>query len=224
MSELLSWFSGRPENRRRYPRRAGGFRAWMALGTNWVSVAGVDISASGVGLLSPQKIDKDESNMRVVVEGKPIMVRAKQVWCIPGTLQGKPVWRYGMQFTGIAADDWDALVRFCSGEAVNVENQAQKELTLVRMKDDDVARLVPARLQSRLLQMLVERRRLAPLEPNKNPLVQYAYGGVRKHRGENLHHLQITSRIYDESSGESRSFDTRFVFDDRGERVEMDER
>lgn len=221
LADLLTWFSGRPENRRRYPRRTGGFRAWFATATGWTALVGVDISASGMGLVSPAKFEKDEVNFRVQVEERAITLRAKQVWCIPGTLQGRQVWRYGVQYTGIAADDWDALVRFCSNESVAQENKAQKELELVRMQADDVARLIPQRLQDRLLVMLVQNRKLAPLEKDKTPLVQYFYGGTIKRNNKTMHRLSIHSRVNDEVSGQQVSFDTRFLFDDSGTDIEM---
>jgi hypothetical protein len=221
LADLLTWFSGRPENRRRYPRRTGGFRAWFATSTGWTALVPVDISASGMGFISPAKFEKDEVNFRIQVEDRAIMLRAKQVRCIPGTLQGKPVWRYGVQFTGIAADDWDALVPFCSNEAVTVDNKAQKELELVRMQADDVARLLPQRLQDRLLGMLVQRRRLAPLEKDKIPLVQYFYGGTVKRNAKTMHRLSIHSRLNDAATGETVEFDTRFLFDDSGSEIEV---
>lgn len=224
--DLLAWFAGRRhENRRRYPRRAGGFRVWVATPTGWIGAGAIDISASGMGLISSEKFVKDEVNLRIVIEDKAIVARAKQVWCIPGTLQGKPVYRYGVSYTGIGADDWDALVRFCNSEPVTVENKAQKELEMVRMQADDVARLIPTRLQERLLTMLVQARRLAPLEKEKTPLVQYSYGGTVKMAGGKLYHrLQIHSRVIDELSGEAVSHNTRFLFDDSGTDIEMDAR
>jgi hypothetical protein len=221
LNDLLTWFSGRPENRRRYPRRAGGFRAWFATSTGWTAVVPVDISASGMGIVAPSKFEKDEVNFRVTIEERPIMLRAKQIWCIPGTLQGKPVWRYGLQYTGIGADDWDALVRFCSNESVNIENKAQQELNLVRMQADDVARLIPQRLQDRLLNILVQRRRLAPIEKDRIPLVQFFYGGAVKRGTKQVHRLSIHSRVNDEISGEQAEFDTRFLFDDSGTDIEV---
>ena len=224
MLELLTWFAGKPENRRRYPRRAGGFRVWFATETGWTLAGGVDISASGMGLISPSKFTKDELNFRIVVEEKAIIARAKQVWCTPGILQGRQVFRYGVQYTGIGADDWDALVRFCNSEPVTVENKAQKELEMVRMQADDVARLVPTRLQERLLGMLVQARRLAPIEKDKTPLVQYFYGGAMKRGTRQMHRLQIHSRVVDDLTGHAVSYDTRFLFDDSGNDIEMDSR
>jgi hypothetical protein len=221
LTDLLTWFAGKPESRRKYPRRSGGFRAWFAGTSGWTAVTPIDISASGMGIIAPSKFEKDEVNFRIVVDDKPILARAKQIWCIPGTLQGKPVFRYGVQYTGISADDWDALVRFCNNEAVNVENKAQKELDLVRMQADDVARLIPARLQERLLAMLVQARRLAPLEKDKIPLVQYFYAGTLKRGGRMMHRLSIHSRLNDDVTGQAHSFDTRFLFDETGTDIEM---
>lgn len=222
--QLLTWFTGRTQNRRRYQRRAGGFRIWFATDSGWVSGTGIDISAGGMGVIVDRELVKGEVNFRLQLEDKAILARAKRIWVSQGTLQGRPVFRYGMQYTGIAADDWDALVRFCNSESVTVENKAQKELEMVRMQPDDVARLIPARLQDRLLTMLVQVRRLAPIEKDKTPLVQYSYGGMTKRSGRPMHRLTIHSRIVDDLTGEGTTHNTRFVFDESGSDIEMDAR
>ncbi|HVA34365.1 MAG TPA: PilZ domain-containing protein [Candidatus Baltobacteraceae bacterium] len=221
LSDLITFFTGSPQNRRKYPRRSGPFKAWTAQGTNWTSVVCIDISGSGLGLVSPIAVGT-EGNFRVMLEERPVLLRAKRIWETPGTLQGKPAWRYGFTFTGISADDWDAVVRFCNNDAVVIENKAQKDLELVRLQADDVARLIPKRLQDQLLKMLVDRRRLAPLD-DKHPLVQYLYGGVVKRANLALHRLVIHSRVRDPVTGETADFDTRFVFDDQGSNVAIDE-
>jgi len=45
----------------------------------------------------------------------------------------------------------------------------------------------PGRLQTRLLQLLVERRRLAPLDERVTPLVQYFYSGIVRHNDKLMH-------------------------------------
>jgi hypothetical protein len=221
LNDLITFFTGAPQNRRKYPRRAGPFPAWVAVGTQWSNCACLDISGSGLGLVSPAALP-DEANIRVQIEGRNVLIRAKRVWQQPGTAQGKPAWRYGMSFTGISADDWDAVIRFCSNESVNVENKAQKELELVRLKADDVARLIPKKLQDQMLMLLVSRGRLAPID-EKTPLVQYAYGGVVKRGGKALHRISVHSRINDELTGEVKAYDTRLLFDDQGGNVQLDE-
>jgi hypothetical protein len=221
LNDLITFFTGSPQNRRKYPRRSGPFKAWTAQGPNWSTVVCMDISGSGIGILSPNAVGT-EANFRVMLETRPVLIRAKRIWETPGTLQGKPAWRYGYSFTGISADDWDAVVRFCQNEAVVVENKAQKELELVRLQADDVARLIPKKLQDQLLAILVERHRLAPLD-DKTPLVQYLYAGIVKRGGIALHRLVIKSRVRDAVTGEITSFDTRFVFDDQGNNVSVEE-
>lgn len=221
INDLITFFTGSPQNRRKYARRTGPFKAWMAQGSNWVTVVCMDISGSGIGVVSPGEAAA-EANFRVMLETRPVLIRAKRIWQSQGTLQGKPAWRYGYAFTGISADDWDAVVRFCNNDAVVVENKAQKELELVRLKADDVDRLLPKRLQDQLLAMLVERRRLAPLD-DKTPLVQFLYGGVIKRGGATMHRLAIHSRVRDPATGDIVSFDTRFVFDDQGNNAAVDE-
>ncbi|HEV7179343.1 MAG TPA: PilZ domain-containing protein, partial [Candidatus Baltobacteraceae bacterium] len=217
----ITFFTGAPQNRRKYPRRAGPFPAWVAVGSTWSTIICLDISGSGMGIVSPGTLG-EEANIRINLEKRNILIRAKRVWQQPGTAKGKPAWRYGLTFTGISADDWDAVVRFCNNGAVNVENKAQQELELVRLQADDVARLIPKKLQDALLAMLVQRGRLAPLN-ERTPLVQYSYGGVIKRGGNALHRLSIHSRVRDDLTGEVKSYDTRFFFDDAGTNVTQED-
>jgi hypothetical protein len=221
LNDLITFFTGAPQNRRKYARRAGPFPAWVAVGTQWTNCACLDISGSGLGVVSPAALP-EEANFRVQLEGRNIVIRAKRVWQQPGTAQGKPAWRYGLTFTGISADDWDAVVRFANNNQVAIENKAQKELELVRMQADDVARLIPKKLQDTMLSMLVQKGRLAPMD-EKTPLVQYAYGGIIKRNGRALHRLSIHSRIHDRLTNEVKAYDTRFLFDDQGNNVQIDE-
>jgi len=221
LNDLITFFTGAPQNRRKYSRRAGPFPAWVAIGNQWANCTCLDISGSGLGMVSGTALP-EEVNLRVQLDGKNVVIRAKRVWQQPGTAQGKPAWRYGLTFTGISADDWDAVVRFSGGgEAVEAENKAQKDLELVKLKADDVARLIPKKLQDMLLHMLVQKGRLAPVD-EKNPLVQYSYGGVIKRQGKALHRLSIHSRVRD-VTGEVKAYDTRFLFDDQGANVTMED-
>jgi hypothetical protein len=221
LNDLITLFTGAPQNRRKYPRRAGPFPAWVAVGQQWTNCACLDISGSGIGMVSPAALP-EEVNVRVQLESRNIVIRAKRIWQQPGQSQGKPAWRYGLTFTGISADDWDAVVRFCNNDQVTIENKAQKDLELVRLKADDVARLIPKKLQDQMLTMLVRKGRLAPID-EKTPLVQYSYGGVLTRNGKALHRLMIHSRLRDDLTGEVKAFDTRFYFDDQGGNVQMDD-
>jgi hypothetical protein len=124
-----------------------------------------------------------------------------------------------MRFTGIPADDWDAIVRYTTDKPVAESNKAQEELTTVRMTPDDTARLLPKELQTRMLQMLVDRRRLAPLDAKVTPLVQYFYSGIVRHNDKLVHRLVIQSKVVGPERDEL--FETRFVFDENGQNVSI---
>ena len=219
IGELLAWFMGKEPNRRKYPRKRKPYRATFSVdaGVTQKPAIGLDISGGGLCVLTQEPVGKDEFEIRANIETRMVRVRAKSVWQDTVSHQGKSVWRYGMRFTGISADDWDAIVRYTTDQAVAESNKAQEELATVRMTPDDANRLLPARLQFRLLQMLVERRRLAPLKENVTPLVQYFYSGVVRHEGKPMHRLTIQSKVVGPEGDEM--FETRFAFDDAGKEV-----
>jgi hypothetical protein len=124
-----------------------------------------------------------------------------------------------MRFTGIPADDWDAIMRYTTDKPVGELNKAAEELAAVRMSADDTSRLLPKDLQDRLLRMLVERRRLAPLDNRTTPLVQYFYSGVVRHNDKLMHRLVIQSKIVGVERDEL--FETRFVFDESGRNIQI---
>lgn len=221
LGDLLAWFIGKGPNRRKYPRKRKPFRATVSLdgGATHKPAIGLDISAGGMCLLTQEPVAAPEYEVRASLDTRVVRVRVKTVWHDTVVHQGKSVWRYGMSFVGVASDDWDAIVRYCSDKPVAEENKAQEELAAVRMTPDDASRLLPTALQQRLLRMLVERRRLAPMQDNVTPLVQYFYAGAVHHDGRLMHRLTIQSKVVGPEGSEL--FDTRFMFDDKGESVQI---
>jgi hypothetical protein len=67
--------------------------------------------------------------------------------------------------------------------------------------------------------MLVERRRLAPLQENVTPLVQYFYSGVVRHQDLLVHRLTIQSKVVGPEGNEM--YESRFVFDDQGSNIQI---
>jgi hypothetical protein len=78
---------------------------------------------------------------------------------------------------------------------------------------------LPKDLQTRLLTMLVERRRLAALDPKVTPLVQYFYSGIVRHNDKLVHRLVIQSKLV--GADRDELFETRFVFDEDGKNVQI---
>jgi hypothetical protein len=221
LDELLGWFTGKEPNRRKYPRKRKPYRATVSVdaGVSQRPAIGLDISGGGLCLLTQEPTGMDEFEVRATIDTRVLRMRAKSVWQDTVTHQGKSVWRYGMRFTGISADDWDTIIRYTTDQPVQEVNKAQEELVSVRMTPDDANRLLPVQLQRKLLALLVERRRLAPLQENVTPLVQYFYSGVVRFNNQLMHRLTIQSKVVGTEGAEM--YETRFVFDDQGSKIEM---
>lgn len=221
LDELLGWFTGKEPNRRKYPRKRKPYRATVSVdsGVSQKPAIGLDISGGGLCLLTQEPTGRDEFEIRATIETRVLRMRGKSVWQDTVSHQGKSVWRYGMRFTGISADDWDAIIRYTTDKPVAETNKAQEELVSVRMTPDDASRLLPVNLQRRLLAMLVERRRLAPLLDNVTPLVQYFYSGVVRYNNELVHRITIQSKVVGPEGAEM--YETRFVFDDAGSNIQI---
>jgi hypothetical protein len=219
LPELLAWFTGKDVNKRKYPRKRRPYRASYSLdGKSQKAAIGLDLSGGGCCILTQENVASKEFQLLCVIEQRTVRLRAKTVWADNVTHQGRKVWRYGMQFTGIPADDWDAIIRYTTDKPVADSNKIAEDLTKVRLTPDDTARLLPLALQNRLLQMLVQRGKLAPLDERPTPLVQYFYSGIVKHQGKPLHRLMIQSKIANHD-GEPELFETQFVFDDAGSNI-----
>ncbi len=160
LDELLGWFTGKEPNRRKYPRKRKPYRATVSIdGAIQKPAIGLDISGGGLCLLTQEPTGRDEFEVRATIDTRVLRMRGRSVWQDTVTHQGKSVWRYGMRFTGISADDWDAIIRYTTDKPIEEDNKAQEELVSVRMTPDDANRLLPIALQQLLLSMLVERRR-----------------------------------------------------------------
>ena len=222
MIDLL--FGNKNKDKRRHTRREKAFSADWAPGQGAapITVIGIDVSASGLGILARDEIKPDEFIMRIKLDERVIPVRVKKARTLPGMLQGQKAFRYGLEFVSISADDWDAVVRWSKGGSANdAGNKVKQDLEMVRMSADDADRLMPVELQTRLLNGLTRRGRLAPLTPNQQPLVQYFYGGTVKRNNMMMHRLAIVSRVVDPNADAPAEFRTMFYFDENGGHIEM---
>jgi hypothetical protein len=216
ITELLGWFAGKDANKRKYPRKKKPFRASYILdGKTQKPGIGLDISAGGVGFIAQEKIEIKDFEMLIQVKDRVMRVRATVRREEPALYQDKKVYRYGMVFSGIAADDWDTIVRYTTDKPIGDTNKAAEEIEQIRMTPDDTARLLPLALQNRMLGMLVQRGRLAALDPKQTPLVKYFYSGIVRHEGRPMHRLLIQSKILG-MDGVPQLFETQFIFDDSG--------
>ena len=224
LSDLMGWFSGKGQNRREHQRVKKGYKAAYTLdGTTWQPAIGVDLSDEGMCILTQTELGGDKAfQVRATLDARIVNMRCVPVWNNRVNHNGKAVVCYGLKFVGIAADDWDAVVQFISGDEKledKEQNKAQEQLAEVKMKDDDVARMLPKAFQMKLFLELVKRNRLAAPQEDENPLVQFEYGGVAPWRGKNMHRLTIHSKIVSFDGKKTERFSTRFMFDDTGKNL-----
>src|SRR3982074_892962 len=107
LPELLAWFTGKEQNRRKFPRKRKPYRAAYSIdGKSTRAAIGLDISGGGLCILTQEPVGRDEFEVRIVLDERNLRVRARTVWHDNVQHQGRKVWRYGMRFTGIPADDW----------------------------------------------------------------------------------------------------------------------
>ena len=214
LAELVGWFAGRDENRRRYPRVRKEYAVQYAIdGRTWLPAYGVDASGGGLGIVIDKQLGTMRFDVRLNLDGRAIAARVGPVWSAETTRNGVRAYSYGLQFVSIGAEDWDALMRWITGRStITSEDDG---IAAVRMLDTEIARLLPQKFRERLLAELTARGRL-PAASAKTPSdVSYDYGGVTHTDGKPMHKLTLHSKVV--SNGQQIRFSTQFRFDDEGQ-------
>jgi hypothetical protein len=208
-NELLKRLGSRKSERR------GADRVRRRFPVGWIRdgalVAGLGLEISEKGLLFASKEGPPGAHVEVALDLHGRRVRARLKIVRKGTMTRDGVeWAViACVFEGIAADDWDAIVRFCKN-LDDPSNKAAQELSALS-GDDDAYRLLPLRVQQRVVAMLVKAGRLAPESDPKNPLLRMSYDGSTR-AGE--HRLAVHSRRL--VDGELLQFDSVLIVDDNG--------
>jgi len=79
----------------------------------------------------------------------------------------------------------------------------------------DAYRLLPLAIQQKIVEKLVEQKKLEAPKPGVQPLLKLFYGGVsKKPDGATLHRFNVHSRI--KVNDEVMAYDTRFLIDEAG--------
>lgn len=124
---------------------------------------------------------------------------------------GKPWYRVRAKFLGIAADDYDLLLRELTG-APEPENKAFDQLQAGAKEDNDY-RLLPLHVQQQILGYLVEHRRLDPVVEGQLPAVRMRSLGKHRNVRGTFRKINITSRKH--LNDGSVSYNTVFLIDDK---------
>jgi len=210
LNELVKWLgAGKAERRgaarvrKRYPM------SWLKDGA-LVSGVGLEISEKGVLFASRESPPGRNVDVQLDITERPVHARLKVAR--HGTIErdGARWALIAATFEGIAADDWDAVARFCRNRAAS-PNRAAEELSAKAGEDDDAYRLLPLRIQQRVVAVLVDAGRLAPNADAKNPLLRIT---SCESRGGDAYELRVHSRRLED--GEPIDADSTLAIDASG--------
>jgi hypothetical protein len=210
LNELVKRFGAGKSDRRAADRVRKRYNlAWLRNGA-LVSALGLEISEKGLLFATKEPPSGPQVDVAIDVGGQRVRARIKIAR--QGTMARDGVdWALiAGVFEGIAADDWDAIVRFCKNRAAPT-NKAAEELSAMGGVDDDAYRLLPLRVQQRVVGVLVRAGRLASGSDAKNPLLRMSYDGTTR---TGSHRLAVHSRRPED--GEVLQFDSILTVDDAG--------
>jgi hypothetical protein len=209
-NELTKLFSGQKKERRHSPRKKVRFNIAWVRGKELIPGIGMEISLNGCLLATKTPPDTPDFDVIMEIERRKIRLRLKTAR--KGTiLRESQQWTLlGCSFSGIAADDYDALVRFCK-DIKETENKAARELASMD-KTDDAYRMLPMRVQQRVLDVLIHMGRLDMPQANQSPLMRMHSLGSENGK----HRLAVHSRIAGGRGTEPQTFDSVIVIDDSG--------
>jgi hypothetical protein len=215
---IIEWFLGRAGDRRQYKRKSGAFPIWYQPDPHNTQVlkqgVGLEISPNGLMFILVETIDAREYTVIARVRDQNIPLRVKCVRTDQVQHQNATWNRYMCEFTGIAADHWDAIVRYVNDEPDADRRKMQNQELHERV--DDAYRLLPLALQQRITQMLVSQNKLEMPKPGQTPLLKLFYGGLVKRPGHvPAHRFNVHSRV--KRGDEMLAFDTRFLIAEDGE-------
>ena len=210
-NELSKMFGGKQKERRHSPRKKGRFNvSWVKNGNELVAGLGMEISLNGMLFATQNPPDSPDFDIIMELGSRKIRTRlhtARKGSIVRDNMQWSVL---GCTFSGIAADDYDALVRYCK-DMHEVGNKAAEQLASMD-KTDDAYRMLPMRVQQRVLDALIRLGRLDMPQPNQQPLLRMSPLGTDKGKQR----LAVHSRISGGHGADPQSFDSVLVIDESG--------
>jgi hypothetical protein len=168
-NSLTKMFSGEKKDRRRFPRKKMRFEFVWLKGNEQFPGLGTELSEGGC-LIATREAPPTDFDAILDLGSRKIKLRLHTVRGGPFTREGARWMGLGCTFSGIAADDYDALVRVLKGipESGNV---MQTELA-GKDRTDDAYRLLPLAVQQRVLGTLAQRGRIDIPPEGQAPLLR----------------------------------------------------
>ncbi|GAC1534146.1 MAG: hypothetical protein NVS2B17_02770 [Candidatus Velthaea sp.] len=208
LNEFARWISERTSDRRTANRKKTTFGVGWMRGEDAVPGIGMEISLNGMLFATQRAPDVPSFNVILDLAGRRIKARLAAVRTESIIRAGTAWTMLACTFEGIAADDYDAIVRFIR-DLPEPENKAQNEIAAAT-RSDDAYRLLPMPVQERIVRILTEKRRLAPDSDPRNPLLRMKYLGSKA----GAHRFAVHSRIA--IGDEIQQYDSAFTVTEDG--------
>ena len=166
------------------------------------------ISASGLTFVLDFPLPGKVNDIEVTIRGRkiPVRVQTKSM-----EAAGRQI-SYVVKYIGIKADDWDRIVRFIHDypDFDHIGSYFNPDIP------DDDYRLLPLKIQQKIISELVSRHRLVEPQMGTAPLIRMrSVGETRRKDGFVSRRISIYSRILIED-GTQKDSDTIFVIDSEG--------
>lgn len=180
-NKLAGMLSGQPKERRKHARKKMRFDLVWLRGQEQLPGVGTELSEAGC-LIMTQDPPPADFDAILDLGRRKIRLRLHTVRSGTLTVAGSRWTGLGCTFSGIAADDYDTLVRVLK-DIPESENRAASELA-AKDKSDDAYRLLPLAVQQRILQTLSQHGRIEIPPPGQAPLLRMEdlglSGGARR--------------------------------------------
>ncbi len=183
--------------------RPGKFHGLVISDGRRIAVLGTTVSREGLAFVSPRQLAETELHFTFTLRERTIPSRVHVDQSEAMQAPERVVHRYFCSFTAIAADDWDAVVRY-------VENKPEPKVPgHAPKRSDDEFRALPIVVQNAIVEHLVRARRLNAPAPGTVPLIRMLAGSVRDvGQGRTSQDVLIHSRVTVDDG--IRAYDTRF--------------
>jgi len=211
-NELTKLFGGKQKERRHSPRKKARFNiSWVKNGNELIPGVGMEMSLNG--LLMATKTAPGVPDFDIIMEIGGHKIRTRLHTARSGSIiRENQQWTViGATYSGIAADDYDAVVRFCKDQPMEVHNRAAAELAAMD-KSDDAYRMLPMAVQRHVLDALIRLGRLDMPQPNQQPLLRMSSLGSAGGK----HRLAVHSRIAASAGMDPQAFDSVIIIDETG--------
>jgi hypothetical protein len=220
INDLIQWVADKIGDQRSYPRKSERFAVtWVVNDAQEKPATGIELSANGLVFQMKEKPPGKQVNVKFTIRNRVITARLQIKRSDKVPAGGMALYRFACAFTGIAADDWDAISRFVNDEP-EPESKYLDDLAGVRDKDDDAYRLLPLKVQNRLVESLVRANRLEPPAKDGLPVLRLHFiGSTRESDGTQTHRVNVHSRKRVDDKW--YAFDSQFAIDARGNVTEL---